>query len=146
MRRCIAKREILVKVRDSVDGNTKTFRFHKGDVIYVNKAMVPADEAALTFIEPLPVEGIIKENKWNSRIFERYITAKDQLQDLCQDQLSKEEDYYMCGNCLEDAESIEDVKDFFKDFASRSVEMFRLGAEKDDLEIRRDLALRQLCM
>lgn len=145
MRRCIAKREILVKAR-GVDGNTKTSRFHKGDVIYVNKAMVPADEAALTFIEPLPVEAIIKESKWNSRIFERYITAKDQLQDLQPDLQKREIDYYMCGNCLEDAESIEDVKDFFKDFASRSVEMFRLGAEKDDLEIRRDLALRQLCM
>ena len=144
--RCIIRRDIVVKARDRVDGDTKTFRFHRGDVVYVNKAMVPSDEGTLTFLEPLPEEDIIKENRWNSRIFGRYVVAQNQLQDLQPDLQNKEVDYYMCGNCLEGAETLEDVKDLFKDFASRSVEMFRLGVEMDDLEIRRDLALRQLCM
>lgn len=144
--RCITKKDIQIKARNIESWDTKTILFHKGDVIHVNKAMVPADEGTLTFIEPLPEEDIIKENRWNSRIFGRYVTAKDQLQDLQPDLQNKEVDYYMCGNCLEGAETLEDVKDLFKDFASRSVDMFRLGVEMDDLEIRRDLALRQLCM
>lgn len=144
--RCITKKDIRIKARNIENWDTKTILFHKGEVIHVNKTLVPADEGTLTFIEPLPEEDVIKETRRNFRVFDRYITAKDQLQDIQTELENKEVHYYMCRNCLEDAKTIEDVKYFFKDFASRSVECFRLGAEKDDLEIRRDLALRQLCM
>lgn len=144
--RCIIKKGIWLKARDLENLAIKSFHFPKGNIVYVNKAMVPSDEGTLTFLEPLPEEDIIKENRWNSRIFGRYVVAQNQLQDLQPDLQNKEVDYYMCGNCLEEAETLEDVKYLFKDFASRSVEMFRLGVEMDDLEIRRDLALRQLCM